>query len=93
MLRRQILTLAGVLTIFTIIAGCGYSYHSSLYSNAVAPDSTKIFTVNGKSYHCVNKDGTWRCESIADAQARAENSVFNTRNLDAKNPSPSKGNK
>lgn len=92
MFKKKTFKTAGVILTLILITGCGYSYHPRIDYTAM-PDSTDVFVVNGKSYRCVNKDGTWKCESIADAQARAENSVFNTRHLDAKNPNPSKGNK
>lgn len=85
--RQQILKLIGVLVTLIMIAGCGYSYRSPL-NTAATPDSTQVFVVKGKSYRCVKEDGTWRCEAIADAEARAKNSVFDTRNLDAKNQNP-----
>lgn len=83
----------GVILMLVFLAGCGYSYHPQFRDTTVIPDSTKVFVVDGKSYRCVNKDGTWRCEAIADAEARVQNSVFNTKNLDAKNPNPQRGNR
>jgi hypothetical protein len=91
MLKKTVSKLIGVILTLILIAGCGYSYHTQLRDTTAIPDSTEVFVVNGKSYRCINRDGTWRCEAIAEAQSRTEDSVFNTKNLDAKNPNPQRG--
>ncbi len=94
MFGKNVFKSISVILTLIFIAGCGYSYRSRHDEVTTAsPDTTNVFVVDGKSYRCINKDGTWRCEAIADVEARVQNSVFNTKNLNARNPNPQRGNR
>lgn len=81
---RRIATIIGAV-LLSCLLGCGYvagNYPPTDDPTAV-PDSNKVITVNGKQYRCVNRDGTWRCQAIGEALAKARKDLSDPRHLDA----------
>jgi hypothetical protein len=82
--NNTLLLINAILVLMCLIVGCGYVAGNYPPPDPTAvPDSNKIITVNGKRYRCLNKDGTWKCEAIAEALSAARRDINDPKYLDA----------
>jgi len=81
----------GIAAIISAVAlacllGCGHVPGNYPPSDVTAvPDSSKVISIHGKRYRCINRDGTWRCQAIGEALAKARKDLDDPRHLDASN--------
>lgn len=84
-MKRSATIIISAILALVCLAGCGYVAGNYPPPDPTAvPDSTKTIVVNGKKYRCVNRDGSWRCESLAETAANLKRSLTeDQRYLDA----------